>query len=85
MQSLSDTNKRYSGLFGKAVEQSGNDNNGSSKKFAERWGWYVTLDRLSNSRPDKWKYYYDMGVIEFLNLVAFYKDKDRMERMKNKK
>jgi len=45
----------------------------------------VTLDSLSNSRPDKWKYYYDMGVIEFLNLVAFYKDKDRMERMKNKK
>ena len=40
----------------------------------------MTLDNLSNSDPLKWDKYYKMDVIQFLNLLAFYKHKQEVER-----
>ena len=37
----------------------------------------MTLDNISNARPETWPYYYDMGVIEFLNLLSYYKAKQK--------
>jgi hypothetical protein len=45
-------------------------------KEVEKDLWYVTLDNLSNGCPEKWEYYYDMKLIEFLNLLLYYKDKE---------
>ena len=48
--------------------------------FGERWGWWHTLDNLTNSRIDKWDEVLNYEVIKALNLVAYYKDKQRMEQ-----
>ena len=36
----------------------------------------MTLDNLSNGCPEKWEYYYNMKLIEFLNLLLYYRDKE---------
>lgn len=49
------------------------------------WGWYNVLDSLSNSDRSKWDYFLNMGVIEFLNTLAFYKDKEKhLEELRKK-
>ncbi len=52
----------------------------------------MTLDNLSNGDPTKWDYYYKLKVIAFLNLLAYYKEKQeaenariRLEQMKRGK
>jgi len=49
----------------------------------------VTLDNLSDSRPEMWDHYYNMKIIEFLNLLLYYKDKQdylaKMQQMNNMK
>ena len=43
--------------------------------FVAHWGWYHTLDSLSNHDRTKWDYFLDMNVIAFLNYIAYEKDK----------
>ena len=31
---------------------------------------------MANDRRELWDYFFDMNIIEFLNTVAFYKDKN---------
>tara|TARA_R100000734_G_scaffold13415_1_gene9957 strand:- start:2287 stop:2442 length:156 start_codon:yes stop_codon:yes gene_type:complete len=38
------------------------------------------VDNLTNSRIDKWDEVLNYEVIKALNLVAYYKDKQRMEQ-----
>lgn len=47
--------------------------------FIEYWGWFVTLDNLTNNRRELWDYFLDMNIIEFLNTISFYKDKQQWE------
>ena len=49
------------------------------RHYAEHWGRFVVLDQMSGGDRTKWQYLLDMGVIEFLNTMAFYKDKAEME------
>jgi hypothetical protein len=35
---------------------------------------------MAESRRELWDYYFDMNITEFLNTVAFYKDKSEHER-----
>lgn len=43
--------------------------------FSEYWGWYLVIDSLSNNDVTKWEYISKMDLISFLNILAFYKDK----------
>lgn len=45
--------------------------------FSEYWGWYGTLDSLSNNDVTKWEYISKMDLISFLNIIAYYKDKHK--------
>jgi hypothetical protein len=72
---LSRINSNYERLWQQPTRKSaGNSKAGGGG--LEAWGWYVTLDNLSNGCPEKWEYYYDMKLIEFLNLLLYYKDKE---------
>ena len=75
---------KYAGLFGGGTEGDvGEDEEpeGYTAKY-EQWSWYVVLDSLSNSDRTKWNYFlHEMNVIEFLNTLAFYKD--RQNYLKN--
>ena len=50
------------------------------ESFASHWGWFLVLDNLSNSDRTKWDYFLNMNIIEFLNTLCFYKDKQAHER-----
>lgn len=44
--------------------------------------WYNILDNLSNSDRTKWPFFLEMGAIEFLNCIEFYRHKEReMKRL----
>ena len=75
-------NKGYAGLFGERTgEDDGDDKQrGGGNGFAEVYGWHFTLDNLSNCQPEKWDYFLNLPVIEFLNLVSYYKSKQAYER-----
>ena len=73
----------YSGLFEQEIrddERGGESVNvGSNEGYSERWGWIITLDNLCNGDFTKRPYYEKMNVIEFLNICAFVKDKQKAE------
>ena len=60
---------------------SGEDKDGGDTRneFTKRWGWWATLDNLTNSRIDKWDEVLNYNVIKALNIVAYYSDKQKME------
>ena len=89
MESLGKLNQSYSGLF--EIEDSREDDgsrrntSGGNEGFSERWGWWITLDNLSNGCFEKWEYYETMNVIQFLNTCAYVKDKQKMLEWENRK
>ena len=83
MQSISELNANYSGLFeSETREHDGAEQSndiGGSEGFGERWGWIATLDNLCNGDFTKRPYYEKMNVIEFLNICSFVKEKQKAE------
>lgn len=78
MQGLDRINGKYPRLFNRQDES-----DDEPSRYSE-WGWYIVLDGLSNSDRTKWDYFLNMKVIEFLNTLAFYKDKqDQLRQMNN--
>lgn len=85
MQSLNQINGKYPRLF----EQDNEGDSGEGEPIKQgglaAWGWYNVLDSLSNSDRTKWDYFLNMGVIEFLNTLAYFKDKEKhLEQLRNK-
>ncbi len=83
MQGYGGFTSSYSGLFGKRINQSEQDGEQVDKteqdKHLEYWGWYVTLDSLSNKDRTKWDYYLNMNVVAFLNYLSFVKDRNKWQ------
>lgn len=74
--------KRYRKLFelgegepGYPLEEGEVRNEKQAESFRSRWGWFITLDNISNNDRTKWDYFLEMNVIEFLNTLAYYKEK----------
>lgn len=73
---LSEIITKYKRLFGQGDGEGEEDVTERAKPtFVEYWGWYYTLDNISNNDRTKWEYFLNMNVIEFLNTLAYYKDK----------
>ena len=73
---LAELIKSYRGLFETGDGENGEEGSKPSRaSFVEHWGWYYTLDSLSNNDRTKWEYFLNMKVIAFLNTLAYYKDK----------
>jgi hypothetical protein len=78
LRALEQFNKNYKGLFGENDEE---DNEGGEESwFAKKWGWYITLDNISNSRVVDWDKLLDFKITVFLNMCAYHKDKQENER-----
>jgi hypothetical protein len=54
------------------------EGSGDRDSFNKRWGWWQTLDNLTNSRIDKWDIVLEWNVIKALNIVAYYSDKQKV-------
>lgn len=74
---MADLNKRYAGLFKREVDDDERDAKRGQQGLGKRYGWLVTLDNISGSRPETWSHYYEMRVVEFLNIVSYYKAKQK--------
>lgn len=47
-----------------------------SSWFAQKWGWYNTIDELfAKGDRSKYDYYFKMNVFDFLNHLCFLLDK----------
>jgi hypothetical protein len=78
LQCNEEVTRLYSGLFNqgnKEVEEGEQKEQG--KTFSDHWGWVTVLDALSNNQVKDWEAIANMPVIEFLNAMAYYKDKQR--------
>lgn len=77
-------NRGYASLFGTEEAHTDEEVKEGIKKdgFTEVYGWHLTLDNLSNNRRELWSYFLEMGVIEFLNTLSFYRSKQSWESMK---
>ena len=40
----------------------------------------AVINQMANNDRSKWDYYFDMNVTEFLNTIAFQKDRNEHER-----
>jgi hypothetical protein len=47
--------------------------------YKEKWGWIIIINDLSNDKRWKWDYFFNMDLVEFLNTVSFFKDKNDYE------
>jgi uncharacterized protein YfaT (DUF1175 family) len=90
LSALRELNGRYSGLFSKESGQGNGESeedieevNQEEESYFQKWGWIITLDSLSQGDHSKWEYYTNLGVIEFLNVVSFQKDKTEWQRSLN--
>ena len=50
------------------------------ESFSEHWGWLCVWDSLSNNDITKWGFINDMNVIDLLNILAYYKDKQKHQQ-----
>lgn len=52
---------------------------GEPNAFVKKWGWITTINSLAGGDKTKWDYFYEMNVIQFLNLVCFQIDEAENE------
>ena len=48
--------------------------------FADRWGWVAHVDGVSETMRQSWNDTFRMPALEFLNVIAYRKDKAEEER-----
>ncbi len=79
-EELGSLNRSYNKTLGGSGEEDQEGDNGSvSGGFEDYWSWHLTLDAISNHDRTKWEYFFKMNVIEFLNCISFYKEKQEWE------
>lgn len=78
MQVLRGIGKQYPNLFERGSEGGTGESGGG---FWEKYGIIAIINQMANNDRSKWDYYFDMNVIEFLNTIAFHKDRAEQERI----
>ena len=69
-------------MFGQGDSESEEDSEDLTEyeRYARYWGWYITMDSLSNNSRKDWDYFFIMPIKELLNTLSFYKNKQQIER-----
>lgn len=71
---------------GSETERSGEEEEDAERdseaggSFAERWGWIANVDVVSETCRCSWDDVWQMAAIEFLNILAYRKDKTAKEK-----
>lgn len=72
-------NEGFVNLFGLDEEQ-GADEEGDEDGFAQKWGWISNVDMVSDACRCSWDEVWQMTALEFLNIIAYCKDKAEREK-----
>ena len=83
MQVLRGITRQYANLFSGAGGEV--DEGSAGNDYWSKWGWVALVNNMANNDRQKWDYYFDMNVIEFLNTVTHHKDKTDFEHEQEKK
>lgn len=75
----------YRNLFGsnsdeEEKEDKGNEEVEEDNSFGSRWGWAYSVDEVSQVMRKSWDEVYSMGVLEFLNVLSYTRDKREFEK-----
>ena len=62
---------------GEGTEEDGGGAGGGS--FTDKWGWLANVDRASETQRCPWDAVWVMPALQFLNVLAYRKDKDEWE------
>lgn len=68
------------GMEEEEEQESAGDNQGSADTFNEKWGWTAAVDVVSETYRCSWDDVYQMPVLQFLNILAYRKDKIAHEK-----
>ena len=85
-------NKRYARLFNKEDEESSqgdeeqgtDEETGPTASFLKQWGWINNVDTVSETMRISWNEVFEMNIVEFLNVVAYTRDKAQLELEREK-
>jgi hypothetical protein len=89
LESLTELDRRYARVYKQGNDEGDKDIKPPSatsleeKTFHEYWGWFTILDLMAGGDFTKWNYFLDMGVVEFLNLLSFMRDKIEYQNLMN--
>ena len=78
-------NKGFGRLFIEADEEDDTNDKRVNQGLDGRYGWIIILDAMSGGRPEVWKYFEDMNVVEFLGQCQYYKEKQDLQRAEQQK
>lgn len=79
----------YNNFFDKEVEEDDEDreerrqeedDGTGNTEFGKKWGWIHMVNRVSETIREPWGVVFDMGVMEFLNILCYAKDKAAFEK-----
>jgi hypothetical protein len=81
-------NSGYPNLFdaggetykGPGDEEGEDEGDPAPSGFADRWGWVAHVDGVSETMRQSWNDTFRMPALEFLNVIAYRKDKAEEER-----
>jgi hypothetical protein len=73
-------NRNYHNLFN---EKQGTSEEGGG--FMARWGWVYTTKQVADFQNIKVSDAYDLGIVEYLNTLAYLKDYNKDKEQKYKK
>lgn len=79
MQTFVEMERPYESLYQRKFDEEEQEKTpafaSKEQDFNERWGWFVSLDMLSNNNPILWDQITEWNVIKFLNTVSYYHEK----------
>ena len=65
---------------GQGDEEEDLEEDTGSGGFAEKWGWVANVDLVSETCRCSWNEVWEMSAIEFLNILAYRRDKGAKEK-----
>ena len=80
-------NQGFPNLFGQGdkedseqVDEGETDETGAGDAFQDKWGWIANVDNVSETCRCSWDAVWEMTALEFLNILAYRKDKTEKEK-----
>jgi hypothetical protein len=78
LRRIQELHTEFAGLFTEIYSAADGDDEEDEQvenDFYDRYGWLVTVDELAKGDKTQWDFFFNLTVIEFLNMAGFEKAK----------
>jgi hypothetical protein len=66
------------------ADDGGSEENSFIKEFNQKWGWISSIDAVAKTINTDWDTVFNKGVVEFLNILSYSRDKAELEKLQMK-